>query len=139
MKCTCKEDFHAVSKLSLGCHDLGNSVKNPIPHPFAAPGVPEALVYHGSCAHAFHPPSGWMISAPSLCMQAWYQDRNCRLDAEVARAVITGEHLAPLEVPSIWVLYPSITVPFWGRSVFYLQNCSPCSTTETAEAATNRK
>ncbi len=69
-KYTCKEDFHAVSKLSLGCHDLSNGVKNPIPHPFAAPGVPEALVHHGSCAHAFHPPSGWMVGAPGLCMQS---------------------------------------------------------------------
>jgi len=98
MEYTCKEDFHAVSKLSLGCHDLSNSVKNPIPHPFAAPGVPEALVHHGSCAHALHPPSGWMISAPSLYMQAWHQDGKRRLDAEIAHVVITGEELASLGV-----------------------------------------
>ena len=112
MEYTCKEDFHAVSKLPLGCHDLSNSVKNPIPHPFAAPGVPEALVHHGSCAHEFHPPSGWMISAPSLCMQAWHQDGNRRPDADEARIVITDNKQASLGM--LWVVCPCIPYPFWG-------------------------
>ena len=64
----CHKDFHAVSKLSLGCHDLSDSVQNPIPHPFAAPGLPEALVHHGSRTHKLESPFGWMVSAPGLCV-----------------------------------------------------------------------